>query len=182
MELIKIITITIIISGILVIASPNPVHSVFHLIFVFIQMSIYYFTFGIEFMGIIFIIVYVGAIAILFLFVVMLLNIKLIEMKEIIIGLPIASIFGIGFIIIINKIMDRKISYNYDYKAWDNKLITEKNFKIIGEYLYNEYYVPVIIAAIVLLIATIGAVYLTMTEEKTNKRQKIAYQYNVRRV
>ena len=90
-----------VVSAIMVTASKNTVHSVFFLILDFISISCLFIMIGAEFLGMIMLIVYVGAVAVLFLFVVMMLNIKIIELnKELVHYFPIGSI--VGFIFLFN--------------------------------------------------------------------------------
>jgi len=94
-------------SGLMVISSRNPVHSVFYLVLAFITTSLLLIIMGIEFLSILFIIVYVGAIAILFLFVVMMLNIKLVEiMDNTTRYVPIGFIIGLIFLSLISSMID----------------------------------------------------------------------------
>src|ERR1700739_1370004 len=100
--LINISAFTAILSAVLVITSKNPVISVVYLIFVFCSSALYLILFGINFIGISYIIIYVGAIAIIFLFIIMMINIKLSDIlltgKEYNKNLPLAAIIGFLFI------------------------------------------------------------------------------------
>lgn len=85
-------------AGILVITSNNPIHSILSLVLVFINVSILIILLGVEFLGLLFMIIYIGGIAILFLFVVMMLNIKLVELLDNATRyVPIAAIIGVLF-------------------------------------------------------------------------------------
>jgi NADH-quinone oxidoreductase subunit J len=107
LNLFLIFAILSIISAAMTIAASNPVHSVFYLIFTFVNVSALFFLLGVEFLAVIFLIVYVGAVSILFLFVVMMLNIKLVEWAE---GLtrfvPITLIIGLIFLSQATTILD----------------------------------------------------------------------------
>jgi NADH-ubiquinone oxidoreductase chain 6 len=100
--LINILAFTALLSAVLVITSKNPVISVVYLIFVFCSSALYLILFGIKFIGISYIIIYVGAIAIIFLFIIMMINIKLSDIlvtgKEYSKNLPLAAIIGFFFI------------------------------------------------------------------------------------
>jgi len=103
-----------ILSGILVITSKNPIISVLFLIAVFVNIACYLILLGINFIGLTYLIIYVGAIAILFLFVVIILNIKLVELNEINENktVPLAIILGGLFLIIIYQIFNKLNIFN----------------------------------------------------------------------
>jgi len=95
----------------MVISAKNPIHSVLFLILVFCNSAGLLMLLGVEFLGIIFIIVYVGAIAILFLFVVMMLNIKLVELNENTLRyLPIGSLIGLIFLFQMFIVLDKDLA------------------------------------------------------------------------
>jgi len=98
-------------SGLMVISSINPIHSVFYLVLAFINSSLLLIIMGVEFLSILFIIVYVGAIAILFLFVVMMLNIKLVEiMDNTTRYVPIGFIIGLIFLTLISSLIELELN------------------------------------------------------------------------
>jgi len=103
-----------VLSGILVITSKNPIISVLFLIAVFVNIACYLILLGINFIGLTYLIIYVGAIAILFLFVVIILNIKLVELNEINENktVPLAIILGGLFLIIIYQIFNKLNIFN----------------------------------------------------------------------
>jgi NADH:ubiquinone oxidoreductase subunit 6 (subunit J) len=105
--LISLLGIGAVYSGLMVISSKNPVHSVFYLVLAFANTSILLLIKGVEFLSLLFLIVYVGAIAILFLFVVMMLNIKLVEIIDNTTRyVPIGFIIGIVFLSMIISILN----------------------------------------------------------------------------
>ena len=137
------------IASIMVINSKNPVHSVLYLILVFCNSAGLFILLGVEFLAITFIIVYVGAIAILFLFVVMMLNIKLVELNENMLRyLPIGALIGVIFLFEIFLVLENNlISLNYNLdpniinNVWDNKVTSYTNIELIGNILYtNNFY------------------------------------------
>src|SRR5690606_16509683 len=133
--ILDLLTFASILSGILVITARNPIVSVLFLIAVFVNVAGYLILLGINFVGLLYIIVYVGAIAILFLFVVMMLNIKLVEINNSYLdtyrNLPLAFIIGtLFFFSIINN--TGAIYFNHIYSLFDNI-----NFLIIGKSLSN---------------------------------------------
>lgn len=103
-----------VLSGILVITSRNPIISVLFLIAVFVNVACYLILLGINFIGITYLIIYVGAIAILFLFVVMMINVKLVEIHQSTIHwtqhLPLALMIGTAFFMTFNQITESKLS------------------------------------------------------------------------
>jgi NADH-quinone oxidoreductase subunit J len=105
-------------SAIMTIIATNPVHSVFYLIFAFVNASALFFLLGVEFLAVIFLIVYVGAVAILFLFVVMMLNIKLVESTESSTRfLPLTLIIGLIFLLQTSLLLDNLSNTNLLYNS-----------------------------------------------------------------
>lgn len=175
-------------SGLMVISSINPIHSVFYLVLAFINSSLLLIIMGVEFLSILFIIVYVGAIAILFLFVVMMLNIKLVEiMDNTTRYVPIGFIIGLIFLTLISSLIELELNWNNviglnllaDYEI---STTSPLNIEAIGNILYTDYFLFFIIASFILLVAMIGAIILTIYHEEKIKRQdlfsQIATEYN----
>ena len=166
-----------IISSIMVIGLKNPVHSVFSLILTFCISSCLLLTINIDFLAITFIVVYVGAIAVLFLFVVMMLNIKLVQFTESIIRyIP----FGIILcIIFVNEIYFINLKFNLITNI-QNQWIYYFNYSdtivLIGEILYTNFIHLFILAGLILLIAMIGTINITLYHASNVKRQNISIQ------
>ena len=163
---------------IMVISSPNPVHSVLYLVFVFCNAAGLFILLSTEFLAIIFMIVYVGAIAILFLFVIMMLNIRIVELNENLLRyLPLGGFIGIIFLLeillVIEKELGSEIPANlaYDYINWDKHIVDFTNIEQIGQLLYTNYFFAFIVAGLILLVAMIGAIVLTLHSQSTVKRQ-----------
>ena len=177
-----IISLIILISTVYVLIARNPVHSVFFLILVFCGISILIFTLDVTFLAIIFIIVYVGAIAVLFLFVIMMLNIKYLELNENFIRyLPIIfiiiSIFLIQFLKYFTNDLLMLINFKSDlYLEWINILNNDLNILNIGYLIYNHYSIIFILASIILLIAMLGSIVLTLNKNYNIRRQDISHQ------
>ena len=164
----------LIISSFLMILSNNPIYSVLFFISIFINTSIIFIFYNVDFLGILLLLVYVGAIAILFLFMIMMLNVKKIENENnsyLIIGLIIFSIFFIYFLYFIFNIFILYIPNfllfdinNYSFINY-NTIIDEFNnifiVKKIGIFLFLDYYLLLFFSGILLLIALIGAIFLT---------------------
>ena len=165
-----------IISAIMVTASKNTVHSVFFLILDFISISCLFIMIGAEFLGMIMLIVYVGAVAVLFLFVVMMLNIteqltKKSSRKGLINNISVGSIVGaIIFLELLVVIGGWKYKGTYAPLSSSNLNIT--NTHALGNVLYTDYIHLFQISGMILLVAMIGAITLTFTKRENVKRQK----------
>lgn len=163
-------------SAFLVILSKNPVHSVIFLILTFCNTTGFLLVYGVEFLSIILIIIYVGAIAVLFLFVVMMLDIKILHQnfKEKLVYLPISLSIGFIFLIeililIFNSLTPKDLLQfvNKYSNSWINFLDSISNTQTIGQILYTYYSSFFLMAGIILLIALLGAVSLTYKEKTT---------------
>tara|TARA_B100000029_G_scaffold170653_1_gene166923 strand:+ start:25 stop:657 length:633 start_codon:yes stop_codon:yes gene_type:complete len=166
-----------IISAIMVTASKNTVHSVFFLILDFISISCLFIMIGAEFLGMIMLIVYVGAVAVLFLFVVMMLNVaqqknqwfsSAYSSKHIPIGLIISTIIFFELIIVIGGWKYKpELFNNLNYSA-NNEI---SNTHSLGQILYTDYIHIFQISGMILLIAMIGAIALTFRQRSGVKKQ-----------
>ena len=163
-------------AAIMVTVSRNTVYSVFFLILVFISISILFIMIGAEFLGMIMLIVYVGAVAVLFLFVVMMLNIteqltKKSSRKGLINNISVGSIVGaIIFLELLVVIGGWKYKGTYAPLSSSNLNIT--NTHALGNVLYTDYIHLFQISGMILLVAMIGAITLTFTKRDNVKRQK----------
>ena len=158
---------------IFVIFSKNPVNSVLFLVLAFLNSTFLFILIGAEFVGIILAIVYIGAVAILFLFVVMMLDIQITTlMFNIKRYIPLALLFA-GIIL-------AEIIYLTVFKTSKDNLDTfirsKNNTEQIGDVLYTEYFIDFQLSGIVLLLAMIGAIVLTNVYRPTIKRQNIESQ------
>ena len=166
-------------SSLMVIVSRNTVYSVFFLILVFVTISILFIMIGAEFLGMIMLIVYVGAVAVLFLFVVMMLNIseqskKKFSRKGIVNNISVGSIIGlIIFFELLVVIGGWKYKGNFitlsEISSNPNSDIS--NAHALGNILYTDYIHLFQISGIILLISMIGAITLTFSKRKNIKRQ-----------
>ncbi len=173
-----------IISATMVISLTNAVHSVLFLILVFCNMSGLLLISGAEFLAFLFLIVYVGAIAVLFLFVVMMLNIKSIDFKSSKWStLPLGIIMFSSLFFQFSSLLEETYSQynNQAYLVWNNWIL-ENNYKtnvgVIGNVLYTKYSLAFLISGFILLIAMIGAIVLTMHQKTNVKKQHIDIQLN----
>nr|YP_010726695.1 NADH dehydrogenase subunit 6 [Cystoclonium purpureum f. stellatum]WDY85182.1 NADH dehydrogenase subunit 6 [Cystoclonium purpureum f. stellatum] len=177
-----ILSLLTLISSLMVISLSNAVHSVLFLILVFCNVSGLLILLGAEFLSLMLIIVYVGAIAVLFLFVVMMLNIKMDFLK--ISNFSIVPLGLLIFCILFNQfsisIYDFDLFQIYqkelDWTCWINESKNLSNIKVIGLVLYTEYSLLFILCGFILLIAMVGAIVLTMHQRKDVKKQKIEIQ------
>lgn len=168
----------ILFSAIMVVSTRNPIHSILFLILVFVGSSGILLMVGVEFLALMFIVVYVGAIAVLFLFVIMMLNVKIIELNENLIRyLPISGLISFIFIIEFFILLDSNslfdLTYYVDYINWVNELNSLSNMELIGQLLYTYYFSLFIIVGLILLIAMIGPIVLTLNKIKIVRRQDI---------
>ena len=166
-----------IVSAIMVTASKNTVHSVFFLILDFISISCLFIMIGAEFLGMIMLIVYVGAVAVLFLFVVMMLNVaqqknqwflSKSSSKHIPLGLIISAIIFFELIIVVGG-----WKYKPDLINPTNLQLGDKitNTHSLGQVLYTDYIHIFQISGMILLIAMIGAIVLTFRQREGVKKQ-----------
>ena len=172
----------IISSSILVIFSNNAVHSVLFLIFTFFNSAILFLLMNAEFLAMTLVIVYVGAIAVLFLFVVMMLNISESVIKE-----GFLKYFPFALILIAIFITELLIVFNLDnFQIPENIKIdidssSENNTKSIGLFLYTDYFIIFQISGFILLLAMIGAIVLAQNEEKKLKINSSISQKKIRK-
>ena len=163
--------------AIMVTVSKNTVHSVFFLILDFISISCLFIMIGAEFLGMIMLIVYVGAVAVLFLFVVMMLNvaqqknqwfISKDSSRHIPIGLLISVIIFFELIIVIGGWKYKPDLFNSAKSALENGV---SNTHSLGQVLYTDYIHVFQISGMILLIAMIGAIVLTFRQREGVKKQ-----------
>ena len=167
-------------SAVMVIASRNPVHSVLFLILAFVNSAGLFVLLGAEFLAMILVVVYVGAVAVLFLFVVMMLDINFVKMREGFLQyLPIGGL--IGLILLIELIMVAgawviapDVQSAAQMPIPDPAQVT--NTDAIGQVLYTHYLYLFQGAGFVLLIAMVGAIVLTLRQREGVRRQKISAQ------
>ena len=170
------------ISSIMVISARNPVHSVLFLILAFFNAAGLLILMEMEFLSLIFIVVYVGAIAVLFLFVVMMLNVKISEVEdEVLQYLPVGGTIGLIFLFLIFFIIEGDfVSFNGQansiYLDWFQQVDVVSNIETLGQVLYTDYSVYFLLAGVILLVAMVGAIVLTMSTRTSLRRQLIFQQ------
>ncbi len=164
-------------ASIMVTVSRNTVYSVFFLILVFISISILFIMIGAEFLGMIMLIVYVGAVAVLFLFVVMMLNIteqlaKRPSRKGLINNISVGSIVGvIIFLELLVVVGGWKYKGTFVPLSATNLNMDISNTHALGNILYTDYIHLFQISGMILLVAMIGAITLTFSKRENIKRQ-----------
>ena len=166
-----------VISAIMVTASKNTVHSVFFLILDFISISCLFIMIGAEFLGMIMLIVYVGAVAVLFLFVVMMLNVAQQKnqwftgkesSKHIPVGLIIGTLIFFEIIIVIGGWKYKPDIFNINNSISQTSV---SNTHSLGQILYTDYIHVFQISGMILLVAMVGAIVLTFRQRAGVKRQ-----------
>ena len=201
-EILDLISLIAIICGIFVIITKNPIISVLFLIGLFLSISGYLILLGINFIGLSYILVYIGAVSILFLFILMLINIRISELlNETSNTIPLAILSTIAFNYSIYQTLPYNIAvfnsytinisnifydifyYNYnDYlnktfkfnddiiyfvtsKSWDSNIAETTHITTIGNIIYTNYSIWIIITSIILLLAMIGAIVITIKQK-----------------
>jgi NADH-quinone oxidoreductase subunit J len=171
-------------AGVMVVSARNPVHSVLFLILAFFNAAGLFVLMGAEFIAMILVIVYVGAVAVLFLFVVMMLDINFVELRQGFLQyLPIGGLIGIVLLIELVLVL---ASWTLAPTATATLAapappVTEvTNTVAIGRILYTDYIYLFQAAGIVLLVAMIGAIVLTLRSRDGVKKQRIATQLDRR--
>jgi NADH-quinone oxidoreductase subunit J len=167
-------------SAFMVIAARNPVHSVLFLILAFVNAAGLFVLMGAEFLAMILVVVYVGAVAVLFLFVVMMLDVDFAELRQGFLNyLPFGALVGVVFLVellllvgawVIGPGVPRAITMPIP------PLDQMSNTAAIGSVLYTRYVYYFQVAGIVLLVAMIGAIVLTLRHKVGVKRQNAADQ------
>ena len=167
-------------AGLLVTLSRNPVHSVLWLILAFLSSAGLFVLLGAEFVAMLLIIVYVGAVAVLFLFVVMMLDVDFEELKgEMSRYMPLGLLVGV--IIIMQLVLGVGAWVQADGAMGLRAAVTPdlaqvENTRALGLLIYDKYLLLFQLSALVLLVAMIGAILLTLRHRKDVKRQNVLHQ------
>lgn len=170
--------ISVCVAAIMVVLSRNPVHSVLWLILAFVSAAGLFVMAGAEFVAMLLIMVYVGAVAVLFLFVVMMLDVDFARLKgEFARYLPLAGLIAVILL----------AQLGIAFGVWETSELAEnlraapatdatQNTHALGLLLYDRYLLPFQLAGLILLVAMIGAIALTMRHRKDVKRQDVITQ------
>jgi NADH-quinone oxidoreductase subunit J len=167
-------------SGVMVVSSRNPVHSVLFLILAFFNAAGLFVLIGAEFLAMILVIVYVGAVAVLFLFVVMMLDIDFAQLRSGFVRyLPIGAL--IGFILLAELVLvigSWVVAPGVPSAAAGSAAggVALTNTRALGDILYTRYLFAFQAAGLILLVAMVGAIVLTLRHRADVRRQSIAAQ------
>lgn len=160
-------------SAVMVVSARNPVHAVLFLILCFFNAAGLFLLMGAEFIAFILIIVYVGAVAVLFLFVVMMLDINFRELRQ---GfrryLPIGATVGLIILAQLTLVLSAWVYNEHSMTS----LITGTgidNTRALGQLMYTEYFYPFQVSGLILLVAMIGAIVLTLRHRPDARRQRV---------
>ncbi|MBV9816658.1 MAG: NADH-quinone oxidoreductase subunit J, partial [Alphaproteobacteria bacterium] len=174
-------------SGVLVVSARNPVHSVLFLILAFFNAAAMFILIGAEFLAMILVIVYVGAVAVLFLFVVMMLDIDFLQLRSGFVRyLPIGAVIGLVLLaelVFVVAILGHAIVQQGPGAAVASATggLPVTNTRALGGILYTRYLFGFQVAGLILLVAMIGAIVLTLRHRADVRRQSIAGQLARRR-
>jgi NADH-quinone oxidoreductase subunit J len=165
-------------SGVMVITSRNPVHSVLFLILAFFNAAGLFILLGAEFIAMILVVVYVGAVAVLFLFVVMMLDVDFVELRQGMLAyLPVGGVIGL---VLLAELILVLATWSMSPQALQVTAAPTpagiSNTEAIGLILYTRYIYYFQAAGLVLLVAMIGAIVLTLRHKEGVRRQDIADQ------
>ena len=160
-------------AGLMVISSRNPVHSVLFLILAFFNSAGLFVLLGAEFLAMLLVVVYVGAVAVLFLFVVMMLDINFAELRD---GfqryMPLG--LGVGGILLAEILF---VFFTREEMSENLNLVSEvSNTRALGRVLYTDYIYLFQVAGLILLVAMIGAITLTLRRRENVRKQSISIQ------
>lgn len=171
-------------SGLLVVVAKNPVHSVLWLILAFISSAGLFVLLGAEFVAMLLVIVYVGAVAVLFLFVVMMLDIDFTALKgEMAKYMPLAGLIGVILLLqfglafgawVYSEPAAKMAEVAVEVRA--TGVIEVENTRALGLLIYDKYILLFQLSGLILLVAMIGAIVLTLRHRKDIKRQNILHQ------
>ena len=172
-----------VISAFAVIAARNPVHSVLFLILTFFTSAGLFVLLGAEFLAMLLVVVYVGAVAVLFLFVVMMLDVDFAELKQGFLSyLPIGALIAFALLAELTLVAGAATSTNGAPIALAPEQVSEvTNAEAIGRVLYTDYLLVFQMAGLVLFVAMVGAIVLTLRHRAGVKKQDIAAQVGRRR-
>jgi NADH-quinone oxidoreductase subunit J len=171
----------LVMSAIGMITSRNPVHAAMYLVFAFFNSAIIWMLMEAEFLAIVLVLVYVGAVMVLFMFVVMMLDINLAQLRE---GFtryaPLGAVIAIVVIAEIASVVVVKSLGLSSIEPKEVAAVATSNTQELGYLIYTKYLYPFELAAVLLLIAIIAAIVLTMRRREGHKAQDISAQVAVR--
>ena len=184
--ILDLLAIVSVVLGIFIIVTKNPVISVLFLILLFSSIACYLILIGVKFIGISYLLVYVGAVSILFLFILMLINIRVSELiSDTNNNIPLALVTILTFVVLFTTVMpevtvksgmmglytfmlDIVYTDNIEYvtsKNWDGNLLDNTDIISIGNIMYTSYSIWLLITSIILLLAMVGAIVITIKQK-----------------
>lgn len=176
-----IFSVALILSAVMVIISQHSVFSLLFLVSCFIFSSFLLFLLECEFLALLFIVVYVGAIAILFLFAIMMLESKQINLsRNVIKYFPVGIVFSLALLIPLLNVINNTFEdtsfifssfYLNNYINWYDLIDSTHDINVYGQVLYSYFVLQFLVAGLILLLILIGVVYLTNSFEKHTKQQ-----------
>jgi NADH-quinone oxidoreductase subunit J len=177
----------LLVSASMVIISKNPLHSVLFLVASFLSASILLFIFENEFLALFFLVIYLGAIAILFLFVVMMLDIKYRDLQMSKLYFPVGTLIGVTMLVEIHGAFSKVFSKNTNFSSQDHNLYFNwydaldalPDVAVFGQVFYSQYVLQILIAGLILYLAAIAVAFLTVKNafnRVTVKQQTISKQ------
>ncbi len=168
-----------------VVVSKNPVHSALFLVLTFFSCSAIWLMLEAEFLAITLVLVYVGAVMVLFLFVVMMLDINVAKMREGFVSyLPVGALFAVLMVAIMIYVVGPVGPDVMATAALDNAVVHASDYsntEALGEILYTDYVLAFEVAAVILLVAIVAAISLTLRRRPKTKYQTPANQIKVKR-
>jgi len=183
-----ILSLILIFSAISLIVVKNPIHSVLYLIVVFVGTSGLLIMCDAEFLSMIFIIIYVGAISVLFLFIIMMLNIKMIELRENLLKyIPISFVIGLTLLAELIYLFKYNFNLNLHFDLNSNLHFTNfidyftifnssDNIKLLGYLIFTSYVDYFLICGLILFVSMIGTILLTLHLEISTRKQDLYLQ------
>lgn len=181
-DILNLISFISIMSAILIVIAKNPIVSVLYLIFLFSNISVNLIFIGLSFIGLAYLLVYVGAVSILFLFILMLINIRVSELSDDTNNnIPLAILVILAFFIPISSILpsaDNKSNSffleslvnieNIKYVSsnnWEGNLVDVLDISSVGNVMYTSYFIWLFITSLILLLAMVGSIVITVKQK-----------------
>ncbi|MCG5514881.1 MULTISPECIES: NADH-quinone oxidoreductase subunit J [Ectothiorhodospira] len=166
-------------SAVAVITVRNPVHSALFLVLAFVATAAHWIMLEAEFLGILLVLVYVGAVMVLFLFVVMMLDINMSRIRQGFMKLlPVGLVVAVGMMAVMAMVVGAKV---FQVEPPAPAGADYSNTEALGQLLYTEYVYPFEIAAVILLVAIIAAIVLTLRRRPDSRYMDPARQIRIRR-
>lgn len=163
-----------VLAGILIITTKNPIVSVLYLILLFSCVSVYLVFTGLKFLGISYLLVYVGAVSILFLFILMLINIRVSELiSDTSNSIPLSILAIVALYVPISEILpgneniytNEKLVYHVSSNNWEGTISDISDITSIGNIMYTSHSMWLIITSVILLLSMVGSIIITIKQK-----------------